>query len=172
MNNSKTASKNYIIKPSVVDGYITFWSIMHGLLFMAVLIYGYYKTNKFPYLFATVALLIFKVYVYQLIDLIFSKKIILLPDRQFYIRIFGFNWKINKEQCYLMIDEMFIPSTVSTKDAVLMLYRNNTSFWSKLFKNKIKLHSIDNVNFEQIRSEAKTISALFEIPFRDIYKYR
>lgn len=170
MNNSKTALKNYIIKPSVVDVLSTLGDIAFGAFFIIICVVFFNK--KYAFFIIPLMYLLFRLYIFQVVDLLFAKKIICTAEKKFYVKMYGFRWKINKEQCYLMIDEMFIPSTVSTKDAVLMLYRNSTSFWSKLFKNKIKLHSIDNDNFEQIRSEAKTISALFEIPFRDIYKYR
>jgi len=53
-----------------------------------------------------------------------------------------------------------------------MIYRNNNLFINRFIKNKIKLHDTDKENFDRIKDEARKISEMFGIPFRDIYKYR
>lgn len=106
-----------------------------------------------------------------MIDLLFTKKIIFTQEGEIYIKLF-FKWKVHADKSYLIIEDIFVPSTVDVKNSTLVLYRNSNSFISRLFKNKIKLHSIDQVNLEQIKDEAQKISEMFGIEFRDIYEFK
>lgn len=170
MKDIKKEKKRYIIKPSVIDGYFTFWAISLGLFFIAFLLYGYNKVQNYQFIFAFLIALSFKLYIYNVIDLSFTKQIILTVEGKIYIKLFFFNWKVNVDNCYLILEDLFVPTTIAVKDTTLMIYRNNPKFINRLFKNKIKLHKKDGGNIEKIKIEAKKISELFGIEFRDIYE--
>ena len=172
MKSNRIREKRYTIKPSIEDGYFAFWVIIHGAFFISIFLYGYSRIHSYLFFIIFLIALSFKLYIFQIIDLLFNRKIVLTEDGEIYIKLFFITWRLDNKKCYLIIEDIFIPTTIDIKRPTLMIYRNPNTFFNRLFKNKIKIHRADKINFEQIRDEARKISEMFGIPFRDIYKYR
>jgi hypothetical protein len=137
----------------------------NGLLLSAMAIYGYKKNELFAIIIICGSI---RFSLYQMIDLLVNKTIF-EDESGIFIQCLGIKFKLNKETSFMRIDNMLILNPINSKYPTLNIYRNPSNLLGRLFKNKIKLYNITKGNYEESITEAKKISEMLDIQFKDVY---
>jgi len=89
MKEINTEGKKYVIKPSMIDVSSTLPAMAFGIVLILVSIYGYNRTQEVYRFFVIIFIwLLFKLYIFQLIDFLFPKQIVLTTKEHMYIKVF------------------------------------------------------------------------------------
>lgn len=155
--------KIFTIKPNTSDLYSSIPILGMGSLFVYMLYQGYLHSDY--YISLTFLLLVcIRAFFYAIIDLSLPKKIY-IKNNELYVKCLV-SFRVNIDKCYLKVEEYNSPVN-GLKDNILVLCRNNNTYGSRFFKNKIKLRHVTKSNFDQVLNEAKLISNMFEIRLYD-----
>ncbi|MEZ5017808.1 MAG: hypothetical protein R2800_12195 [Flavipsychrobacter sp.] len=159
------------IKKIIIPSKLSIHSAIADLALGFVLIYlSYLLFNVYCILGFLMFIVVIRTSIYQMIDLWFTKTIIIEGDELF-ICCWGIKFKLSREDSFLKIDNIVKFSSLNVRYPSLNIYRNPTSFLHKVFKNKIKLNVTIKKDIKETEEEARRISNMFGIPFKDTYKY-
>lgn len=155
--------EEFTIKPKNIDYIYNITQFVIGSTFVYILYQGYLSTD-YNIAISFLLFVCIRVFFYAMIDLSLPKKIY-IKNNDLYIKCLV-SWKVNFERCYLKL-EQYNDSTTYLKHDILVLCRNNNTYGSRFFKNKIKLRYVNKSNIDQVLDEAKLISNMFGIRLWD-----
>lgn len=172
MKSSEKVIKEYIVMPTSADKHPFLWGTIIGIVFIFVSFYSLFKIDfsndailmillHFGFIF-----FMFRIFIYEFMDVVFKKRVILTSEGNLYVK-FIVCLNISKERSYLNIEEFYEGTSTGVPETILVLNRNNYGFFKRLFKNKVKLYTIDYSNREEVIQKGKEISEMFNITFWD-----
>ena len=112
-----------------------------------------------------------RMWFYQIIDLILTKKIYIRND-DIILECLCFKFRLNPERSIMKVEDMnFVSYEDYVKYSTVNIIRNPENFWDKLFKNRIKLYKVDCFFLKQAQEATQKITEKFGIPFIDDYSF-